>query len=116
MSGQRRGSGEGAIFQRPDGRWEARLDLGWTPTGRRRKSVYGKTRREVADKLRTVQNLHDHEQVIGDERLTVERWLTHWSTNILGNRVANATITQTTADHYDDVVRLHLVPALGPSV
>jgi hypothetical protein len=25
----RRDKGEGAVFQRPDGRWEARLELGW---------------------------------------------------------------------------------------
>jgi hypothetical protein len=44
----KRASGEGAVYRRGDGRWEAQLRLG---VGRR-KSVYGRTRREVLGKLR----------------------------------------------------------------
>jgi hypothetical protein len=51
MNTRRRGKGEGSITQRPDGRWVARVDLGWQEGKRRRKAVYGRTRREVADKL-----------------------------------------------------------------
>jgi hypothetical protein len=43
----RRGRGEGTIRHRSDGRWEASVTLGVT-----RKSFYGKTRREVTDRLR----------------------------------------------------------------
>ena len=34
-----------------DGRWAATLDLGWQDGKRKRKTVYGRTRAEVADKL-----------------------------------------------------------------
>jgi hypothetical protein len=44
----KRAKGEGAVYLRGDGRWEAQLRLG---VGRR-KSVYGRTRREVLGKLR----------------------------------------------------------------
>ena len=44
----RRSKGEGAVYLRGDGRWEAQLRLG---VGKR-KSVYGRTRREVLGKLR----------------------------------------------------------------
>lgn len=54
--GGRRGSGEGAIHKRADGRWEARIDLGWVDGKRKRKSVYGTTHREVTEKLRRLQN------------------------------------------------------------
>ena len=37
----RRGRGEGSITQRADGRWMARVDLGWQDGKRRYKSVYG---------------------------------------------------------------------------
>ena len=49
-----RGNGEGSIRKRPDGRWEARYYTGRDPkTGKnKRKSVFGKTRKEVAEKLR----------------------------------------------------------------
>ena len=44
------GNGEGNIRQRPDGRWEARYCVE-TPAGLKRRSVYGKTRKDVAEKL-----------------------------------------------------------------
>ena len=47
----RRGQGEGSIYQRKDGRWVAELDLGWEAGKRKRKPIYGKTRREVQEKL-----------------------------------------------------------------
>src|SRR5262249_27537688 len=46
MSG-RRGHGEGSIHKRADGRWAATIDLGWEDGRRKRKTLYGKTRREV---------------------------------------------------------------------
>jgi hypothetical protein len=46
----RRGNGEGTITQRQDERWEARYTL-YTAEGQKRPVLYGKTRKEVADKL-----------------------------------------------------------------
>ena len=48
----RRGKGEGSIYRDTDGRWRGYLDLGYDQGRRRRKYVIGRTRREVADKLR----------------------------------------------------------------
>jgi len=36
----RRGHGEGTITKRKDGRWEAKLDLGWVDGKRKRKAFY----------------------------------------------------------------------------
>src|SRR4051794_20327705 len=52
---KRRGSGEGGIRRRSDGRWEATVDLGRLGRRRRRKYVYGRTRAEVVAKLRKLQ-------------------------------------------------------------
>src|SRR5262245_22093453 len=49
---RRRGRGEGSITKRPDGRWMARVDLGWRDGKRRYKAYYGRTRAAVQDKLR----------------------------------------------------------------
>lgn len=50
--GKRRGNGEGNVRKRKDGRYEASLMIGYNPDGSRcRKSFYGKTKREVLDKL-----------------------------------------------------------------
>ena len=49
---KRRGHGEGSIHQRADGLWCAIADLGRGANGKRkRKYIYGKTRKEVADQL-----------------------------------------------------------------
>jgi hypothetical protein len=40
----KRGHGEGSIDQMPDGRWRARLMVGYKPDGKPdRRAVYGKT-------------------------------------------------------------------------
>ncbi len=49
MAKRRRGHGEGTIVQRSDGRWMAQIDLGYVDGKRKRKTVYGKTRKEVAE-------------------------------------------------------------------
>ena len=50
---RKRGNGEGSRpRKRPDGRWEARYTV-HTSEGPKRKTMYGRTRQEVADKLAT---------------------------------------------------------------
>jgi hypothetical protein len=46
----RRGNGEGSIHRRRDRRWEGRYAV-HTAEGRKQKTVYGKTRKEVSEKL-----------------------------------------------------------------
>src|SRR5690348_14408759 len=48
---RRRRHGEGAIYQRADGKFVGALDLGWIEGKRRRKVVYGNSAREVTTKL-----------------------------------------------------------------
>jgi integrase len=51
----RRGKGEGAApIQLPDGRWQARVTLGYVNGKQKRKAVYGATRREAAEKLKAI--------------------------------------------------------------
>src|ERR1700674_2732859 len=44
-----RGRGEGSIYQRKDGRWASAISI----VNRKRRTFYGKTRKEVADKMAT---------------------------------------------------------------
>ena len=46
----KRGNGEGSIYRRANGTWAAQYTV-WTAEGRKRRSVSGKTRAEVARKL-----------------------------------------------------------------
>jgi hypothetical protein len=48
----KRGHNEGSIHLRDDGRWVAVVDLGYHEGKRKRKYLYGRTRREVAEKLK----------------------------------------------------------------
>jgi integrase len=79
---RRRAKGEGGIRKRVDGRWEGTIELGWQDGKRRRKSVFGRTRAEVAQKLAKAKVKSDRGLPQGDERRTVatvlDRWLVPW--------------------------------------
>jgi integrase len=104
----RRGNGEGTITQRKDGRWEARIDVS-DGGRRRRKSIYGATRREVQERLTQV--LRDQDQglpVRTDERRKVGAFLEAWLQDTIRPSVRMSTYVS-----YEGHVRLHLVPAVG---
>jgi len=70
----RRANYEGSIYRRSDGRWAAALML----NGRRR-SVYGKTRQEVADRLRELQQQATRQGMLADPgRHTIADLLAAW--------------------------------------
>ena len=100
----RRGHGEGSIYQRSDGRWAASISL----EGGKRKTFYGKTRREVQEQLKTA--LHEQQKglfVTGPQQ-KVGQFLTHWLEN-----VHKQSIRSRTYERYEEIVRLHLVPGIG---
>jgi len=105
---KRRGRGEGGIRLRADGRWEATLDRGWKDGKRDRRSFFGRTRTEAAEKLRAAQAQTDRGLPLGDKRTTVAAHLEAWLKNQRRSGKAAKTIEQ-----YDWAIRLHLVPALG---
>lgn len=73
--GTRRGNGEGNIRQRPDGRWEARIQL----QDGSRKSIYGKTRKAVVHEMNRLTHARDQGlPVARDERQTVSQYLESW--------------------------------------
>src|SRR5680860_460427 len=74
----RRGKGEGSIKKRADGRWEARLELGWRDGKRRRKYICAKTRQEVQQRLSKARRQLEEQGTLGDERQTVEAFLNRW--------------------------------------
>src|SRR5262245_34749721 len=75
---RRRGHGEGAIYPRKAGRWAAAVELGWRDGKRQRKAVYGRTRKEVAEKISKLLRDHHEHEIRTDERLTVEKYLGDW--------------------------------------
>jgi integrase len=104
---KRRGRGEGSITQRSDGRWMARVDLGWENGKRRRKTVYGRTRKAVAAQLPKILQSAQTGTVITDERQTVAAFLAQWLDYKRPRLRPRAFAT------YQQAVDLHLVPGIG---
>jgi integrase len=105
---RRRGRGEGGIHRRTDGRWEGTIELGWRDGKRRRKYVYGRTRAELAAKLRTAGVKADRGLPQGDNRVTIATVLDRWLKSRRRTDKAANTIAQ-----YEWAIVTHLKPALG---
>ena len=105
----RRGHNEGSIYKRADGRWAASMTIRYEAGKLKRKTFYGKTRREVQEHL--TKALRDKQQgmmpVVGPAH-TLEAFLIRWLEDVVkpGVRV-------TSYVRYRQVVRDHLVPELG---
>lgn len=74
--GSRRGHGEGSIYQRSDGLWCASINLDIVNGKRKQKVIYGKTRREVAEKLKILLRDQQQGRPIATGRQTVGQFLT----------------------------------------
>ena len=79
---KRRGNNEGSISKRPDGSWSAKVSMGHDPTtGKpRRRSFYGKTRKEVADKLAAALREAQNGGYVEPTKTTLGEWLDKWLT------------------------------------
>ncbi len=95
--------------QRKDGLWEVRYCAGTDPgTGKPiRKSIYGKTSEEVAQKLRAITAAVDTNTFIEPQKMALAKWLDIWLSEYCG------AIKPGTLKAYSDNVRLHIKPALG---
>ena len=101
--------GGGTIRQRPDGRWEARYTLGIDPgTGKQiQKSVYGKTQKEVRQKLTAITAEIDSGTYQEPCKMTVNEWLDIWL------RDYQIGVKDSTAYLYERQAKLYLRPVLG---
>jgi len=105
---RKRGQGEGNIYKRNDGRWAARVSVGYRNGKRARRWVYGKTRAEAANKLRSVIVAHEQGTLVDPGRVTVEKFLTGWLEDCARPKLRPRTLLS-----YAQVVRLHILPPLG---
>jgi integrase len=99
----KRGNSEGSLTKRSDGRWEARISL----SEGTRKSFYAKTRQEAARRLAEAMRDRDRGLPITGERQTVAQFLSVWLETI------RPTVGVGTWKRYEEIVRLHLIPAIG---
>src|SRR5215217_6901301 len=103
----KRGNGEGSIWRRKSGGWCAQYTV-YTSEGRKRRTLYGKTRQEVAAKLSRALADREGGLIFDAGSLTVGEYLARW----LSHSVRD-TVSQKTYESYESIVRVHLSPALG---
>lgn len=103
-----RANGEGTIYQRKDGRWEAAGYVLAANGTRKRVRVYGTTRKNAADKL--AEKIADSNRglPVATADSTLGDYLTYWLGNVAVHRLRENTHTR-----YAACVRLHLIPGLG---
>ena len=104
LSLAKRGNGEGSIYQRADGIWCCAL----IDPGVRRKVIYGRTRQEVASKLRTALQAREAGTLADSRRMTVGEYLDTWLSEVVEPSARNWTYLG-----YETAVRLHLKPTLS---
>ena len=103
----KRGNSEGSIYKRKDGRWAASVSVGWHDGKYRRKTLYGKTRREVATKLASALRDKDLGLPGLPERQSVSQYLNQWLES------ARPTVGPATFKRYEEYDRLHANPVIG---
>jgi integrase len=104
---RKRVSGEGTYKKRKDGRWEAQYTV-HTPSGTKRKSVYGRTKDEVATKLRKAIAENEGGLVFEAEGLTIAEYFRHWLEGSV-----KGSVWHTTYRDYAGHVKNHIAPDLG---
>ncbi len=97
-SRKRRGRGEGAIFQRADGLWVARLH---------RRTVYAKTKREAIEKLLQLQQDVLQGLPLKPAKITVAQHLEAFLQEKARSKQPN------TVSKYRNHARNHIIPAIG---
>ena len=106
----RRANGESAIYFGKDGRWHARVPMGYKDDGTPyRRHLTRPTRKDLVEEVRRLEKQRDE----GSARQpgkpwTVEKWLWHWVENI-----AKPVVSENTYAGYEVAVRVHLVPGVG---
>src|SRR5215204_1486830 len=104
---KKRGNNEGSIYRRENGTWAAQYTV-WTAEGRKRRSVSGKTRAEVARKLTEAMANRDGGLVYDAGKLTVGEYLDRWFADSVKD-----TVRQRTYERYESITRVHIKPAIG---
>lgn len=105
---KRRTRGEGALYQRADGKWVGTIDLGWHNGKRIRKSVSSVNLKDAQAKFRKLKSDTEKGMGTSGKDVSVEEWLTYWLENIVNERNK-----ESTQEAYLTACRKWLIPYLG---
>ena len=99
-----RKNGEGTLFQRKDGRWQA----SFITDGGKRKYVYGKTQKEALEKLRKAQQEDKQGILATGPKQALGEYITQWL-----EHVHKPTLRVSSYITYKSLIRTHIIPELG---
>jgi integrase len=103
---KRRGHGEGAIYQRADGRWEAVVTIGYSHGAQKRRKRVARTQQLALKALKDLQRQVD--AGIDPGKVTVAAFLARWL-----KRQETTDKSRSTIENYRWAIDSHLVPAIG---
>jgi integrase len=104
---KKRSNGEGSITRRKDGLYMARYTV-QTATGTKRKTLYGKNREDVAEKLVDALSNRNQGLVFDAGSQTVGEYIEQWL-----QTSARGSVRESTYESYRNQVRRYVVPAIG---
>jgi len=103
----RRGNNEGSIYKRSNGRWEAKVTVGYKMDGKPiRKSSYHKTRKEAQAEIRRKAELMAKGVSLAQDEKTLREWAEIWQ------QAKKPEIAATTWENYDHALKI-VLPHLG---
>ncbi|MEU0472832.1 tyrosine-type recombinase/integrase [Streptomyces olivaceus] len=108
LSRRARANGDGTVYQRKDGRWEAAGYVLASGNTRKRIRVYGTTRKEALAKLTEKIAASNRGLPVPSAQGSVAAYLTYWL-----DAVAVHQLRENTHTRYTAVTRLFVIPGLG---
>jgi integrase len=102
--GKGRGNGDGSIYQREDGTWCAALK----DRAGKRKVLYGRSRKDVADKLKKALSVVQERRPLLSVQLKADRFVADWLEESV--KLSHKPLTY---EKYEQVIRIRVLPVIG---
>ena len=105
----KKSNNEGSVRRRSNGIWEGRYSDGFDEHGKQiQRSVYGKTKQEVDDKLHTIFYQKKQGIYVKPTKVLVKDWMLDWLHNY-----AHITVRPSTYICYEGFIYNHIIPMIG---
>ena len=104
----KRGNNEGSIYKDKQGRWRGVVTIYTVEGKQKKKYFYGKTKREVTDKVNQVLNELRLNTYIEPSGMTLIEWLNTWIDAYCRNEVRESTLV-----NYEIFAEKHIAPTIG---
>ena len=110
----RRSKGDGGVRQRSDGAWEATVDLGRSPDGKRQvRSFRGRTKQAALARRREALGKIARGEKLASSRMTVGAWIDHWLETTVASLVLHEQLKRSTAYSYRTLADEYVKPCVG---